>query len=47
MLFNQGQLLIIIGKKEEALASFRAGAEAGPAGMIEYLNRDAIRANSN
>jgi hypothetical protein len=43
MLFNQGQLQLILGRKDEALASFRAGAEAGPPGMIEYLNRDSIR----
>ena len=43
MLFNLGQLQLIMGRKEEAMTSFRSGAEAGPPGMIEYLNRDAIR----
>jgi hypothetical protein len=43
MLFNLGQLQLILGRKEEAMTSFRSGAEAGPAGMVEYLNRDAIR----
>jgi hypothetical protein len=43
VLFNVGYLQLVLDKKEEAMASFRAGAEAGPAGMAEYLNRDAIR----
>jgi TolA-binding protein len=43
LLYNQGLLLMLQGKKDEAIASFQAGAEAGPAGMVEYLNRDAIR----
>jgi hypothetical protein len=43
LLHSEGVLQAILGKKQEAAASFRAGAEAGPAGMIEYLNLDAIR----
>ena len=43
MLFNLGYLQLVLGRKEDAAASFRAGAEAGPPGMIEYLNRNAIR----
>ncbi len=43
LLHSQGVLLKILGRREEALASFRAGVEAGPAGMVEFLNLDAIR----
>jgi tetratricopeptide (TPR) repeat protein len=43
LLYNQGLLQMIAGHKDEAAASFRAGAAAGPSGMTEYLNLDAIR----
>ena len=43
LLHSKGLLLKILGRREEAMASFRAGVEAGPAGMVEYLNLDAIR----
>jgi hypothetical protein len=34
---------MIAGRKDDAAASFRAGAAAGPPGMAEYLNLDALR----
>jgi tetratricopeptide (TPR) repeat protein len=43
LLHSQGVLQMVAGRKDDAAASFRAGAEAGPAGMVEYLNLDAIR----
>jgi tetratricopeptide (TPR) repeat protein len=43
LLYSQGLLQMIAGRKDEAAASFRAGAAAGPTGMVEYLNLDAIR----
>jgi tetratricopeptide (TPR) repeat protein len=43
LLYNQGVLQAIAGRKDDAAASFRAGAAAGPAGMVEYLNLSAIR----
>ena len=43
LLYNQGLLQMIADRKSEAAASFRAGAAAGPPGMVEYLNLDAIR----
>ena len=43
LLYNQGLLQMIAGRKDDAAASFRAGAAAGPPGMVEYLNLDAIR----
>jgi tetratricopeptide (TPR) repeat protein len=43
LLYNQGLLQMIAGRKDDAAASFRAGAAAGPPGMAEYLNLDAIR----
>ena len=43
LLYNQGLLQMIADRKKEAAASFRAGAAAGPPGMVEYLNLDAIR----
>jgi hypothetical protein len=43
LLYNQGLLQMIADRKNEAAASFRAGAAAGPSGMVEYLNLDAIR----
>jgi hypothetical protein len=42
LLYNQGLLQMIAGRKDDAAASFRAGAAAGPPGMAEYLNLDAI-----
>jgi hypothetical protein len=44
LLYSQGLLQAAIGKRSEAQSSLRAGAEAGPAGMVEYLNLEAIRA---
>jgi len=43
LLYNQGLLQMIADRKKDAAASFRAGAAAGPPGMVEYLNLDAIR----
>ncbi len=43
LLYNQGLLQMIADRKKEAAVSFRAGAAAGPPGMVEYLNLDAIR----
>jgi hypothetical protein len=43
LLYNQGLLQMIADRKTDAAASFRAGAAAGPPGMVEYLNLDAIR----
>jgi tetratricopeptide (TPR) repeat protein len=43
LLHSQGVLQAIAGRREEAAASFRAGADAGPAGMVEYLNLEALR----
>ena len=43
LLYNQGLLQMIAGRKDDAAASFRAGAAAGPPGMAEYLNLDALR----
>ena len=34
---------MIADRKNDAAASFRAGAVAGPPGMVEYLNLAAIR----
>ena len=42
--YSQGLLQALIGKQGDAMSSFRGGAEAGPAGMVEYLNLEAIRA---
>jgi hypothetical protein len=44
LLYTQGLLQTVIGKPADAMSSFRAGAEAGPPGMVEYLNLEAIRA---
>jgi hypothetical protein len=44
LLYSQGLLQAAIGKRSDALSSLRTGAEAGPAGMVEYLNLEAIRA---
>ncbi len=44
LLYSQGLLLTVAGKQGEAMASFRSGADAGPPGMVEYLNLEAIRA---
>jgi tetratricopeptide (TPR) repeat protein len=43
LLYSQGVLQLVAGRKDDAAASFRAGAVAGPAGMVEYLNLEAIR----
>jgi tetratricopeptide (TPR) repeat protein len=43
LLYNQGLLQMIAGRKDDATASFRAGAAAATPGMVEYLNLDAIR----
>jgi tetratricopeptide (TPR) repeat protein len=43
LLYSQGLLQMIAGRNDDAAASFRAGAEAGPPGMVEYLNLEAIR----
>jgi hypothetical protein len=43
LLYNQGLLQMLGDRKSEAAASFRAGAAAGPPGMVEYLNLAAIR----
>jgi hypothetical protein len=43
LLYNQGLLQMIAGRKDDAAASFRAGAAAETPGMVEYLNLDAIR----
>uniref|UniRef100_Q02B52 Tetratricopeptide TPR_2 repeat protein n=1 Tax=Solibacter usitatus (strain Ellin6076) TaxID=234267 RepID=Q02B52_SOLUE len=42
--YSQGLLQALTGKQADAMSSFRSGAEAGPAGMVEYLNLEAIRA---
>jgi len=44
LLYSQGLLQAAVGKRSEAQSSLHAGAEAGPAGMVEYLNLEAIRA---
>jgi len=43
LLYSQGLLQTIIGSNDAAAASFQAGAAAGPPGMVEYLNLEAIR----
>src|ERR1019366_1323100 len=43
LLYSQGLLQMIAGRNGDAAASFRAGAAAGPPGMVEYLNLEAIR----
>lgn len=43
LLYNQGLLLMLAGKIDDAAASFRAGADAGSPGFFEYLNLDAMR----
>jgi tetratricopeptide (TPR) repeat protein len=43
MLYSQGLLLLAIGKQAEAMSSFQAGAEAGSAGLVEFLNLEAMR----
>jgi tetratricopeptide (TPR) repeat protein len=43
LLYSQGLLQSVAGRKDDAAASFRAGAAAGPPGMVEYLNLDAAR----
>jgi predicted Zn-dependent protease len=43
LLYSQGVLQTVAGRKDQAAASFREGAEAGPAGMVEYLNLEALR----
>jgi hypothetical protein len=43
LLYGQGLLQMIAGRQDDAAASFRAGAAAGPPGMVEYLNLDGIR----
>ena len=43
LLYSQGLLQMIAGRTEDAAASFHAGAQAGPPGMVEYLNLEAIR----
>jgi tetratricopeptide (TPR) repeat protein len=43
LLYSQGLLQMIAGRNDDAAASFRAGAAAGPPGMVEYLNLEAIR----
>jgi hypothetical protein len=43
LLYSQGLLQNAIGKKAEAMSSFRGGAEAAPGGLAEYLNLEAIR----
>jgi len=43
LLYSQGLLQTIVGRDDDAAASFQAGATAGPPGMVEYLNLEAIR----
>jgi tetratricopeptide (TPR) repeat protein len=47
LLYNQGLLQLVLGKKEDAAASFRAGAEAASGGMLRYLNLDVLRTIDN
>ncbi len=43
LLYNQGLLLTLQGKRDEAAASFRQGAEAAPPGVVRFWNRDILR----
>ncbi len=43
LLYSQGLLQAVTGQRDEAMSSFRSGADAGPPGMVEYLNLEAIR----
>jgi hypothetical protein len=43
LLYSQGLLQLVTGKNADAMSSFRSGADAGPPGMVEYLNLVAIR----
>lgn len=43
LLYNQGVLQMIAGRKEDADASFRAGAAASAPGLVEYLNLEGTR----
>ena len=47
LLYNQGLLQLVLGKKEEAAVSFRTGADASPNGMLRYLNLDVLRTIDN
>lgn len=47
LLYSQGLLLMTLGKTEEAAASFQEGANALPAGVLQYLNADALRTMSS
>ena len=43
LLYNQGLLLTLQGKMDEAAASFRQGAEDAPPGLMRFWNRDVLR----
>jgi hypothetical protein len=47
LLYSQGLLQLVLGKKEDAAASFRAGAQASSTGMLRYLNLDVLRTIDN
>jgi tetratricopeptide (TPR) repeat protein len=43
LLYNKGLLLVVQGNREAAAAVFREGAAKAPAGMLRYLNQNALR----
>jgi hypothetical protein len=43
LLYNQGLLQMIAGRKEDAKSSFHRRCICAPPSMVEYLNLDAIR----
>jgi hypothetical protein len=43
LLYNQGMLLLLTGRKREAMDSFLLGRKAAPTGMLQYLNALALR----
>ena len=43
LLYNHGMLLLLAGRKREAMDSFLLGQRAAPPGMLQYLNALALR----
>jgi tetratricopeptide (TPR) repeat protein len=43
LLYNRGLLLLLTGRKMEAIDCFRLGAKAAPPGMLRYVNTLALR----
>ena len=47
LLYSQGLLQLVLGKKEDAAASFRSGAQEASGAMLRYLNLDVLRTIDN